>query len=154
MEALATPERRRSAFIEYMAKLKQLGKMERLCVAIYVVCFLCATVNHLNDVRSQGFLPYKFAPIYLNFFWTSLTIIDPLAAILLLTKVRIGLYLSIVVILMDISVNIPYFFFIAKVGSGSKGIVLSQIIFAFFLFHTFPVTVHRVNNPLFLQEIQ
>ena len=112
--------------------------MEKIFVTIYLVGFLGATANHLIDIRSQGLLPYKFAPIYLNFFWTSLVIIDPLAAILLLIRVRIGLYFSIVVILVDLAVNIPYFFFIGGVGAGAKGIVLSQMIFALFLFFTFP----------------
>ena len=53
-----------------------LGNREKAFVIVYALCFLGAALNHFNDIRVGGWLPYKYAPLYLNVFWTSLLFID------------------------------------------------------------------------------
>ncbi|MCF9035425.1 hypothetical protein [Acinetobacter nectaris] len=73
---------------------------------IYALCLLGAGFNHLTTVIEHGlFWDYNNAPIFTRFFWTSLTFLDPLAAILLFFKPRLGLLLTFLIILVDVIHN-------------------------------------------------
>ncbi len=50
----------------------------------YAVCLLGATCTHVLIVAMHGlFWDYGGAPIFTRIYWTSLTFVDPLAAVLL-----------------------------------------------------------------------
>jgi hypothetical protein len=54
----------------------------------------------------HGWLPYRFAPLPLNAYWTSLTFLDAFAAVLLLWQPRIGLALALLIIASDVALNL------------------------------------------------
>ncbi len=75
-----------------------------------------ATWNHLRDLIIHGMLPYSTlynAPMILNIYWTSLTLLDPIGVVLLLTKPRFGLWYVTVLITTNVIINscasYPYF---------------------------------------------
>src|SRR5262245_25879515 len=72
---------------------------------IQAVCFLMAGLNHAWDMWQGGWLPYGWAPLPLNVFWTSLAAWDVLAAGLLLWSPRAGTVLALVLMVVDVAVN-------------------------------------------------
>jgi len=52
-----------------------------------------------------GWLPYDWAPLPLNVFWTTLVAWDPLAAGLLLWRPRVGVALALLLMVVDVAVN-------------------------------------------------
>lgn len=72
---------------------------------ILVLCLLGATFNHVKDLWLGSWLPYGDSPLWRNVFWTSLTFLDPLAVLLLLTRPRMGYVLTLVIMLVDVPVN-------------------------------------------------
>ena len=75
-------------------------------VLAYVIAFAVATICHLLDIGRGGWLPYTKYAFGLNVFWTSLTILDPLAIALLLYRRRVGLCLALLIITVDVAVNL------------------------------------------------
>ncbi|EAQ28778.1 hypothetical protein NAP1_14303 [Erythrobacter sp. NAP1] len=51
--------------------------------AIWTIGFLVGTTTHTLDLINFGWLPYDFRPLPWNIYWTSLTFLDPLAALLI-----------------------------------------------------------------------
>ena len=81
------------------------GLAPRLVLAIWIACFLIGTVNHVRALLAHGWLPYDFAPLPFNAFWTALTFVDPLAAALLVWRRNAGIALGLCVMLSDVAVN-------------------------------------------------
>ncbi len=73
---------------------------------IYALCLLGAGLNHLQTILRHGlFWDYHHAPVISQIFWTSLTFLDLIAAILLFIKPRIGLVMTFLIILIDVIHN-------------------------------------------------
>ncbi|MFJ9684999.1 hypothetical protein ACIRRX_04840 [Streptomyces bacillaris] len=72
---------------------------------IAAVLVLIGGVSHLADLVDRGPLPYDWAPVWLNLYWTALAVLDPLAALLLLRGMRRGLDLTCAVLLTDLAAN-------------------------------------------------
>jgi len=70
-----------------------------------IVCFLGAGVRHLADVWQGGWLPYGEVPLWSNVFWTMLVLLDPLAAVLLALRSRLGAVLALLVMVADVAIN-------------------------------------------------
>jgi hypothetical protein len=84
-----------------MTDVKRLQK--NVVLAIYILCFAEATLNHSLDFLQGGWLPYRSGPIPLRFFWTLLVILDPVViGLLLFNRLRSGLLLALVVMLGDV----------------------------------------------------
>ena len=77
----------------------------KFSLIILSVCFMAASVLHVVDIAHGGWLPYRFAPDFVNLFWSSLAVLDGLAAVLLWTKRRRGLALALAIMLTDVTVN-------------------------------------------------
>jgi hypothetical protein len=70
------------------------------------LCLLGATSTHLLTlVRHDLFWNYGGAPLFTCIYWTSLTFLDPLAAVLLFLKPRAGLLATFVIIVSDVAHN-------------------------------------------------
>lgn len=84
--------------------------MVKILFIIYLLSFLGATYNHAMDLFTYGLFPYQrlntSVPLWLNIYWTVLTLIDPLAMALLLYCIDIGLVLYGVVIISDVYINL------------------------------------------------
>jgi hypothetical protein len=71
-----------------------------------VSAFAVATICHVLDIARGGWMPYTQYALGLNVFWTSLTLLDPLAIALLLYRRRAGLCLALLIITVDVAVNL------------------------------------------------
>lgn len=73
---------------------------------VYAVCLAGATYNHATIVAIHGIgWDYGGLPAFVCAYWTSLTLIDALAAVLLLTAPRPGLALTAAIIVSDVAIN-------------------------------------------------
>ena len=76
---------------------------------VFILAFAGATYNHVLDIVRGGLFPYTKwcdAPEIINFYWTGLTLLDPLAVILLQFNVRAGYILALGIMLTDVPINI------------------------------------------------
>lgn len=103
---------------------------------IWIAGFLVGTASHVLDVIAGGADTYGEFPLALRAFWLSLTALDPLTAMLLLLRRRVGIILGLVVVVADIAVNGSVFFTLG--GNPLYGVV-NQTLFAVFLLVTAPV---------------
>lgn len=88
-----------------------------------VACLLFGgAVAHITDLLRHGLRPYDWAPGWLNFYWSSLAVLDPFVAVLLLRGKRRGANLACVIVATDIAANwyavygIQHSDFLAKPG--------------------------------------
>lgn len=73
---------------------------------IYFFCLAGASVNHAGANLAHGLLwDYGGVPLVSSMFWTSLTFLDPLAAILLLVRPRWGVGMTVAIIVVDVLHN-------------------------------------------------
>lgn len=103
---------------------------------IWIAGFLIGAASHVLDLIAGGADTYGEFPLALRAFWLSLTVLDPLTAMLLLLRKRVGIILGVVVILTDIAVNWSVFF---TIGGNPLFGVVNQTLFAVFLLVTTPV---------------
>jgi hypothetical protein len=105
--------------------------------AIYALCLAGAAVNHVRAVVDRGWLPASL-PFGTAVYWSSLTFFDPLAAILLFVRPRVGIAATVVIILTDVVHNL-WFAGTHAGGSPLLGAIvtnpflLSQISFLLFV---------------------
>jgi hypothetical protein len=110
---------------------------------IYALCLVGATVNHVRAVLARGWLPEHLPPAT-ALYWSSLTFLDPLAAVLLFLRPRIGVALTAAIIVSDVAHNLWFIgahplsgSFIRDVTSST--FMMSQIVFLLFVAATAPV---------------
>ncbi|MDC4836581.1 hypothetical protein NQ855_17545 [Acinetobacter baumannii] len=119
-------------------------KTEFIIRCIYALCLIGAGFNHLQTVLMHGlFWDYNNAPLFTCIYWTSLTFIDPLAAILLFYRPRIGLILTFLIIFSDVIHNT---WITLKVGRDLLNYMyISQFLFLVFVVCTikFPWRAHK-----------
>jgi hypothetical protein len=77
----------------------------KLVFVIYSLCFGGAALNHARDIWQDGFLPYAHVPLPVNFFWTSLTVLDLLVVMALWVWPRVGLTLALLIMVTDVAIN-------------------------------------------------
>lgn len=102
---------------------------------VWIAGFLIGAASHVLDLISGGADTYGEFPTSLRVFWLSLTVLDPLTALLVLLRKRAGIVLGLVVILADITVNWAVFF---TIGGNPLFGVVNQTVFAVFLLATAP----------------
>ena len=105
--------------------------------SLYALCLAVATVNHIRAIAAHGLLP-DFLPSGTAVFWSSLTLLDPLAAGLLFLRPRLGIVLTAAIIVADVAHNLwfvardtPEPSLIATVTANP--FLLSQIAFLLFV---------------------
>lgn len=77
----------------------------RVAVAVLTVVLAYGGIVHLGHLVVDGWPPYPWAPAWLAVYFTSLTVLDPLAAWLLWTGRRAGLPLAAFVLVTDAIAN-------------------------------------------------
>ncbi|HTP24917.1 MAG TPA: hypothetical protein VMK12_04560 [Anaeromyxobacteraceae bacterium] len=86
----------------------RLTHFEKITFCLYVLAFLIGAYNHVIQLVHGGLFPYSRwwgASMILNVYWTMLTVLDPLAVLLLLTSLRTGCVLSLAIMVSDVGVN-------------------------------------------------
>jgi hypothetical protein len=78
---------------------------QNIALAVWTLAFLIGASNHARELAAGGWLPYRFAPIGCNIFWTTLLPIDVAVAALLWLRRAIGLWLGLAVMIADVVVN-------------------------------------------------
>jgi hypothetical protein len=101
--------------------------------AIYATCLAGATLNHVRAIAAHGLLP-DFLPWGSAVYWSSLTLLDPLAALLLFLRPRLGIVLTAAIIVTDVAHNlwfVAHFASAQSLGAAIRGnpFLLSQIAF-------------------------
>jgi len=83
---------------------------------VYALCLLAATCNHALILLRHGlFWNDSSAPVGSSIFWTSLTLLDPIAAILLFVRPNAGVTLTAAIILADVAHN---WWFLKRFAAG------------------------------------
>lgn len=77
----------------------------RVVVAVVVVVLLYGTGVHVVQLAVGGADPYPAAPSWLAAYYVSLVVLDPLAAVLLLRRNRVGIVLAVAVLATDAAAN-------------------------------------------------
>jgi len=121
-------------------KLKAVWKSartaDRIIILIYILAFAGACYNHTADLARHGLFPYNSlfgVPQALNIYWTSLTILDPLAILLLFFRPRAGCLLYLLIMLTDVPINIYADMVYWKQPLPESPGLLMQIAFLLFL---------------------
>jgi hypothetical protein len=71
---------------------------------VYILCLTVATYNHALIVLRHGWdWDYGGMPIGTGIFWTSLTLLDPLVATLLIWKPRPAIIMLVILIVSDVA---------------------------------------------------
>ncbi|KLU23272.1 hypothetical protein EOS_26075 [Caballeronia mineralivorans PML1(12)] len=96
---------------------------------LFALCLLAATFNHARAILQHGLLwDYGYGNkinLTSKVYWDVLTILDPLAAILLFGKPRAGIWLTVAIIVSDVIHNTYYVamndqwlapFYLAQIG--------------------------------------
>lgn len=117
-------------------------RRSRIVRAIWALCLLLAGVNHARILVQHGLAwDYGGVGVISAAYWSSLTILDPLAAILLFTRKRVGVSVTIVLIVTNVVHNLsitailsPEGEFLSRVASSPT--LLSQIGFMLFVVAT------------------
>jgi hypothetical protein len=127
--------------------VQRLGRSIRI---VYALCLAAATVNHVRAVLAYGWFPPEL-PLFTAIYWSSLTFLDPLAALMLFVRARAGVALTTAIIVSDVAHNV--WFMAAHSPSGSfyqdltdSGAVMSQIAFLLFVTATAPIAWRALTS--------
>ena len=94
---------------------------------LWVIGFLIGTTTHTADLIVGGLDVYGGFPPGVRLFWVTLTVLDPITAVLIILRRRSGIVLGIAVIVADIAVNWTVF---VLLGGLSWFGVINQSLFA------------------------
>lgn len=118
---------------------------------VYALCLGGATINHMRAVLTYGWLRYDVS-MATAVYWSSLTFLDPLAALLLFIRPRVGVALTVAIILSDVAHNLwfraahPLSTSLIK-DVTSSFLMMSQIAFLVFVTFTAPMIWRRTKHP-------
>jgi hypothetical protein len=115
--------------------------MQRTSLAIrvlFAVCLLGATLNHVRADIEHGLLwDYGNGAVFASrIYWSALTVLDPLAAVLLFAKPRAGIGLTVLIIVSDVIHNTCY---VAISDQWTNPFYLSQVGFLVLVFALSPL---------------
>jgi hypothetical protein len=100
---------------------------------LWVIGFLIGTTTHTADLILGGLDVYGGFPPGVRLFWVTLTVLDPIIAVLIVLRRRSGIVLGMAVILADIAVNWTVFVLLG--GLAWFGVV-NQSLFAVLILAT------------------
>ncbi|RPK83643.1 hypothetical protein [Streptomyces sp. ADI98-10] len=116
---------------------------------IAAVLILVGGVAHVVDLVRHGLWAHAWAPGWLNLYWSSLAVLDPLAAVLLLRGKRIGLDLACGVMVTDLAANLYAAYGLRDSGLLAEPGLQRIVVFALFVFGAAPfVRRWLVQGPL------
>lgn len=78
-------------------------------VLMAAVALALAGVNHARDLIEHGLFPYSRmsgAPGWLNLYWSGLTLLDLVAALALLVRVRLGVLIALCIMITNVPINL------------------------------------------------
>src|SRR2546428_13307231 len=120
--------------------VSSLPRLDRPVLIVFSICLAAACAVHVTDLWQHGWLPYHFAPLPLNVYWTALTFLDAFAAVLLLWQPRTGLALALLIIASDVALNLFARFYLHL---HLRPVVLLLQLFFFFAAFAAPLYARR-----------
>jgi hypothetical protein len=106
---------------------------QRIALGVYVACFAIGSISHALDFAVLGLRPYSWGPPLLEALWSSLVVLDPVAAALLLFgKRRAGLVLATIIMVCDVAAN-SYAFFVLGIEGFAVALPLQAAFLGFVL---------------------
>jgi hypothetical protein len=81
------------------------SRIVSVIIVIYALCLLSGTSTHAYQISVEGWLPYKAVPVPLNVYWTWLVVADFIAVVLLFWRPRLGIALTLLIMISDVSIN-------------------------------------------------
>jgi uncharacterized membrane protein len=137
---------------------KKLNTITKVILVIQSISMLGGASTHLRWAINNGFLSDKYdAPLFSMVFWDSLTFLDPLAAVLLIVKPKIGVWLTAAIIVIDVLHN---FILLPVITSGDlfdfslNWMSVSQLTFLLFVVLTFKMIMREISLKIHMQENQ
>jgi hypothetical protein len=80
--------------------------VRRAVWSIWIAAFALGTSTHLWWVLHAGFMLNPEAPLWANLYWTSLTVLDPLAILLIvLGRARAAIVLALSIMISNLIMN-------------------------------------------------
>lgn len=105
-------------------------KLRRYILLLYSVAFAIGTTTHLQDIFQHGWHTYTFEPIWLEHYWSSLAIFDPLAIVLLWTRIRAGLVTALAIMVSDVMIN-SYALYVLEIDMSLPHLQLQTVFLGF-----------------------
>lgn len=106
--------------------------IEWIVIGVLVVGFAIGTTTHLLHLVNAGWVVFDAAPTWMNVYWTMLTALDPLAAVLLIIRRGLGLALGGAIMLSDVGIN-SYAFYGIGLPFGFLSLQLQTLFCGFLL---------------------
>lgn len=76
-----------------------------MVLIVWIAGMVAGGATHVFDNIYFGLLPYRFAPDWLNIYWSALGLLDLLAALLLWKVRKLGILLTIAIMLSNVIIN-------------------------------------------------
>lgn len=122
---------------EYFTSVRTSNK---IIIIIYFISFLGAFGIHFIDIIRGGLFPYQNwnpdVPLYLNIYWTSLTVFELLAIIFLAINIKVGLWFYFVIIVSDVLLNVSFTITNYGISACINFAIICQFSFMLFLLIT------------------
>ncbi|MGV0937892.1 hypothetical protein [Empedobacter falsenii] len=103
-----------------------------ILLSVMLLGFAVGTTTHIFDLMNHGWILNPEVPKWKNIFWVSLTFLDFLVVVLLLTKLKFGLLLANIVIITDVLVNTNFLKF-DRLGYDDDYKIYLQVVFAIYV---------------------
>ena len=116
-----------------MTERRALPRGIRIAQLIWIAGFLVGTTTHIADLVFGGSDVYSGYPDAVRLFWVSLTVLDPLAVVLIALRSRAGVPLGVLIMIADVTVNLSV---AATVGGLSLFGLVNQSLFCAFVLIT------------------
>lgn len=141
--------RRRDPWLAKVGYFKQYSLASLALRAVFALSLLAGAWTHFRILAAHGLLwDYGGVPGFTRVFWTSLTFLDPLAAILLFLKPRVGLALTVGIIVLDVAHNAWFYAHVSLHPSGYLNwMFVSQVAFLLFVLLTIRIAWRGVGVP-------
>ena len=104
----------------------------KILLSVMLLGFAIGTTTHIFDLLNYGWILNPEVPKWKNIFWVSLMFLDFLVVVLLLTKLKLGLLLSNIIIITDVLVNTNFFKF-DRLGYDDDYKIYLQVIFLIYV---------------------
>ena len=121
----------------------------KVLLGVYSVGFLVGTYTHARGILSHGLLAAPVPPA-IGVYWDTLTLVDPLAVVLLWWRSRAGLWLAVAIMASDLAVN-TWVYVAGYFGPPTAGMVplslFEQAMFGLLVFITAPLVFAALKRP-------
>ena len=144
----------------FLAQVQAVHRRSLIIRSIWAACLVIGGVNHASNLLRHGlFWDYGGVAWASAAYWSSLTLIDPIAAALLFVRPKVGILSTIVLIVTNVIHNLAVTAYYAPEGAFltrayTSPFMVSQIVFMLFVGATTWVAWSGVASSRHLQPAQ